>query len=216
MFGVSACFPENYAVRMAAKKGFTFVWDHQGKAARTMQIQLARAQVRSWQLTDAESLAVHANNRKIWRNLRDAFPHPYTVADASAFLQSAMARVPESWFAIAVDDQAVGGIGFTLHHDVERVSAEIGYWLGEAFWGRGITTEALQAVTRYAVQTHQLTRVFAVPYEWNCASFRVLEKAGYRLEGRLRRSAIKDGQVIDQLLYAYVVPEVETRQNQLP
>jgi RimJ/RimL family protein N-acetyltransferase len=120
-----------------------------------------------------------------------------------------MARVPESWLAIAVDEQAVGGIGFTPRDDIQRVSAEIGYWLGEAFWGRGIVSEALQAVTKYAVQTHHLTRVFAAPFEWNTASFRVLEKAGYTREARLRRSAIKDGRVIDQLLYAYVVPEAD-------
>src|SRR4051794_12345275 len=117
-----------------------------------MRIPLTCAEVRSWRATDAEAVALHANNRKNWRNLRDAFPHPYTVADARTFLQSAMARVPESWLAIAVDDQAVGGIGFTLRDDVERVSAEIGYWLGEAFWGRGIVSEALRAVTGYAIQ----------------------------------------------------------------
>jgi RimJ/RimL family protein N-acetyltransferase len=149
----------------------------------------------------------------IWRNMSDAFPHPYTAADARAFLQAALARVPESWFAIAVDDQAVGGIGFTPRDDIQRVSAEIGYWLGEAFWGRGIVSEALRAVTRYAAQTHGLTQVFAVPFEWNAASFRVLEKAGYTREARLRRSAIKDGRVIDQLLYAFVVPEVDPQQS---
>jgi RimJ/RimL family protein N-acetyltransferase len=172
-----------------------------------MHIPLTGAEVRTWLASDAESLAVHADNRKIWRNLRDAFPHPYTLQDAHAFIRSAVARTPESFFAIAVGRQAVGGIGFTLHGDVERVSAEVGYWLGEAFWGQGIVTEALRAVTQYAVQTHGLTRVYAVPYEWNVASFRVLEKAGYVAEARLRRSAIKDGRVIDQVLYAYVVPE---------
>ena len=171
-----------------------------------MQIPLTCAEIRSWLPADAESLAVHANNRKIWRNLRDAFPHPYTAADGAAFIRSALAEVPESRFALAVDGQAVGGIGFVLNNDVERVSAEIGYWLGEAFWGRGIMTEAVQSVTQYAIQTHGLTRVYAVPYEWNYASFRVLERAGYTPEARLRRSAIKDGQVIDQVLYAYVVP----------
>jgi RimJ/RimL family protein N-acetyltransferase len=143
--------------------------------------------------------------------MHDAFPHPYTVADAHAFLRSAMARSPETWFALAVNDQAVGGLGFTLHGDIERVSTGIGYWLGEAFWGRGLVAEALRAVTSYAVQTHHLTRVFAVPFEWNTASFRVLEKARYAREARLRRSAIKDGQVIDQMVYAYVVPEADPR-----
>ncbi|MGH9388558.1 MAG: GNAT family N-acetyltransferase, partial [Vicinamibacteria bacterium] len=145
--------------------------------------------------------------REIWRNLRDGFPHPYTLAHARKYIRSASPKEPETRFAIAVEGQAVGGIGFVRSSDVERVSAEIGYWLSEAFWGRGITTEALRAVTRHAIETHGLTRVFAVPYEWNHPSFRVLEKAGYTLEGRLRRSAIKDGRIIDQLLYAYVVPE---------
>src|SRR5204863_9899160 len=98
--------------------------------------------------------------------------------------------------------EAIGGVGFVLRPDVERVSAEIGYWLGEPFWGRGIATDALSAVTAYAIEQHQLTRVFAVPFAWNAASCRVLEKAGYVLEARLRRSAIKDGRMTDQLQYA--------------
>jgi ribosomal-protein-alanine N-acetyltransferase len=171
-----------------------------------MRLTLRRCDVRSYKLTDAPSLARHANNRKIWINLRDAFPYPYTLKDARTFIRTALKDRPERMFAISVDGDAVGGIGFSLHRDVERVSAEIGYWLGEEFWSRGITTAALKAVTDYAIQTHGLTRLYAVPYEWNPASFRVLEKAGYSLEGRLRRSAIKDGKIIDQLLYAYSVP----------
>lgn len=142
-------------------------------------------------------------------NLRDAFPHPYSLRDASTFIRKAQKDRPECFFAIAVEGRAVGAIGFTIHRDVERVSAEIGYWLGEPFWGKGITTVALRAVTDYAIRTHRLTRVYAVPFEWNQASFRVLEKAGYEREARLRRSAIKDGKIIDQLLYAYLAPTEE-------
>jgi RimJ/RimL family protein N-acetyltransferase len=174
-----------------------------------VRLPLELCEVRSWETSDARSLAAHANNRKIWINLRDAFPFPYTLRDAKAFIRDARRDRRESFFAIVVQGQAAGGIGFSRHRDVERVSAEIGYWLGEPFWGRGITTEALKAVTQFAVATHDLTRVYAVPYEWNPASFRVLEKAGYRLEGRMRRSAIKDGKVIDQLLYAYVPSAAE-------
>ncbi len=101
----------------------------------------------------------------------------------------------------------MGGIGLTLQGDVERMSAEIGYWLGEEHWGRGIATEAVAAVTRHAVERFGLTRIFALPFAWNPASCRVLEKAGYVLEGRLRRSAVKDGLIVDQLLYGFVVPE---------
>ena len=170
-----------------------------------MNLALANCIVRSYHSTDADSLASQADNRKIWQNLRDGFPHPYSVADADRFIQRAMQMKPESLFAICVDGKAVGGIGFTLNTDIERVSAEIGYWLGEPFWGRGIVTEALKAVTRYAVDTHGLFRLYAVPFESNKASARVLEKAGYQWEGRMRKSALKDGKVIDQLMYAYVV-----------
>lgn len=169
-------------------------------------MQLKSCLVRSWRLGDADAIARHANNHKIWLNLRDAFPHPYTRQDARAYIRSVRERAPETTFAIAVGDEAVGSIGFVLRHDVERVSAEIGYWLGEAFWGRGITTEALIAVTQYAVDTHGLTRVYALPFAWNAASCRVLEKAGYVLEARLRQSAIKDGKITDQMQYAFITP----------
>jgi ribosomal-protein-alanine N-acetyltransferase len=169
-----------------------------------VELPLKTCVVRSWRPSDADSLAAHANNRNVWINLRDAFPHPYTVRDAREFIRSVLQRTPETTFAIAVDGAAVGSIGFVLHHDVERVSAEIGYWVGEALWGRGIVTEALQAVTKHALAAHDLTRIYAVPFAWNAASCRVLEKAGYVLEARLRHSAIKNGTLTDQMQYAYV------------
>jgi RimJ/RimL family protein N-acetyltransferase len=170
-----------------------------------MRLVLDTCEVRSWEAGDIRSLVEQANNRKIWRNLRDYFPHPYTAADGRRFLKNVRASTPETMFAIAVDRRAVGGIGYVPQKDVERVSAEVGYWLGEAYWGRGIATEALIAVTKYAIERHGLTRVFALPFAWNTASCRVLEKAGYTREARLRRSAIKDGEITDQFLYGYVV-----------
>ena len=160
--------------------------------------------LREWRATDAEALALQANDRRIWLNLRDAFPHPYTRREARSFIRTVRERTPETTFAIAVKDEAVGSIGFVLRPDVERVSAEIGYWLAEPFWGRGIATEALIAVTQYAIETHHLTRIYALPFAWNTPSCRVLEKAGYSLEARLRSSAIKDGQITDQMQYAYI------------
>lgn len=174
-----------------------------------MEFELKQCLLRPWQKEDAGSLARYANNRNIWLNLRDAFPHPYSVSDARQFIRMTGKRDDLTIFAIEVNGEAVGSIGFHPNSDVERVSAEIGYWLGEPFWNRGITTEAVQAVTRYAVDQYQLARVYAVPFEWNAASFRVLEKAGYQLEGRMHRSAVKDGKIIDQLLYAYVVGREE-------
>jgi len=160
--------------------------------------------VRSWHPSDVDSLTVHANNRNVAINLRDRFPSPYTRRDGREFIKMARRMKPESFFAIAVGGEAVGGIGFVPGHDVERVSSEIGYWLGEAFWGRGIVTDALIAVTRYAIDTHGFTRLFALPFAHNQASCRVLEKAGYVLEGRLRNSAIKEGKLVDQLQYAFI------------
>jgi RimJ/RimL family protein N-acetyltransferase len=169
-----------------------------------MKLQLTNAVVRSWSNDDLGSLVKYADNRKIWLNLRDRFPHPYTRRDGRDFIQLARGQRPETMFAIDVEGEAAGGIGFVPHSDVERVSAEIGYWIGEPFWGRGIVTEALVAVTKHAIESHHLTRVFALPYARNQASCRVLEKAGYVLEGRLRRSCVKDGEILDQCQYAFV------------
>jgi [ribosomal protein S5]-alanine N-acetyltransferase len=176
-----------------------------------ISIPLRTCEVRSWRPGDLDSLVEQANNRRIWINLRDAFPHPYTRQDGRAYLRCVRSASPETTFAIAVEGAAVGSIGFVLRTDVERVSAEIGYWLGEAFWGRGIATEALAAITRHAIDAHALTRVYALPFARNAASCRVLEKAGYMIEGRLRRSAVKDGIVVDQLQYAFIVPEDDRR-----
>ncbi|MFO0985007.1 MAG: GNAT family N-acetyltransferase [Planctomycetota bacterium] len=170
-----------------------------------MELKLARCVVRTWRESDAASITRHANNRRVWRNLRDAFPHPYGIDDARRFIAAALEQEPQTRFAVDVGGEAVGSIAFTLHADVERVAAEIGYFLGEAFWGRGIMTEAVRAVRDHAIAAHRLTRVYALPFEWSHASCRVLEKAGFVLEGRLRRSAIKDGKVIDQLMYASIV-----------
>jgi len=172
-----------------------------------VNLLLKTCTVRSWQWRDRDAIVRYANNRKVSINLRDRFPYPYTARDARNWLDVVVDQKPLTDFAIDVAGEAVGGIGFTPQHDVERRSAEIGYWLGEPFWGRGIATEALAAVTEYAITAHGLTRIYALPFAWNAASCRVLEKAGYRLEARLRRSAIKNGVITDQLQYAFIVPE---------
>jgi RimJ/RimL family protein N-acetyltransferase len=171
-----------------------------------MKLTLRTCEVRSWHPRDLGSLVTHANNPKVALNLRDRFPSPYTPRDGREFIKMARAMTPECLFAIAVNGEAVGGIGFVPLHDVERVSSEVGYWLGEPYWGRGITTDALRAITGYAIETHGFTRLFALPFASNEASCRVLEKAGYVLEARLRKSAIKGGTIIDQLQYAFIAP----------
>jgi ribosomal-protein-alanine N-acetyltransferase len=170
-----------------------------------MEITLASCKVRSWRWSDAGSIVRNANNRNVWINLRDRFPYPYTASDARGWLKSVYESKPETNFAITLKDEAVGGIGFLLQPDIAYRSAEIGYWLGEEFWNRGIVSEALTAVTEYAFSAHDLVRLYAHVFEWNEASARVLQKAGYKLEGRLRKSVTKDGKTIDQLLYAKVL-----------
>lgn len=135
-------------------------------------------------------------------HLRDRFPFPYEMEHARTFLGWITDQPSPTVWAIEAAGEAVGGIGVELHTDVERVSAEIGYWLGEAYWGRGIATEALKAVTAEAFSRFEITRLYAVPFADHAASVRVLEKAGYVREGHLRHSAIKGGVIRDQLLFA--------------
>ena len=171
-----------------------------------MRLVLSKCEVRSWERSDLRSLAQHANNRRVWINLRDQFPFPYTLADAELWIRAARAMRPETSFAIAVEGQAAGAIGLELKDDIYRRSAEIGYWLGEPYWGRGITSEALVATTAWAFDSFDLTRIFAHVFDWNPASSRVLEKSGFTLEGRLRKAVTKDGQNIDAFLYSILRP----------
>ena len=169
-----------------------------------MELRASVCTVRSHRPDDAPSLAKHGNNRRIWENLRDRFPHPYTEAHASDYIALSMANPDPTSFVIDVDGAAVGGISLHPGSDIERIGAELGYWLGEEYWGRGIATAAIGLVTNYAFSKRGLTRVFAIPFTTNTASCRALEKAGFEREGTMRRSAIKDGRIRDQFLYAKV------------
>ncbi|MCU0490992.1 MAG: GNAT family N-acetyltransferase [Chloroflexaceae bacterium] len=172
-----------------------------------MIIATSFGQIRPWHAGDATALVRYANNRNIWRNMRDGFPHPYTWEAARAFLTAVAAQSPTTFFAIATANEAIGGIGITIHSDVHRLTAELGYWLGEPFWGRGYITESIAAFTSYAFATFGLVRISAEPYATNQASARALEKAGYSYEGRLRCNVLKEGLILDQLLYAAIKPE---------
>jgi ribosomal-protein-alanine N-acetyltransferase len=159
--------------------------------------------LRRWRSTDIDALVRYANNWNVWINLKDRFPHPYTQADGRAWIAHCHAETGDvTNFAIEFQDQAIGGIGLDLHTDVHRVMASIGYWLAEPFWRHGFATSAVKAVSTYAFQTFDLQRLQATVFEWNAPSARVLEKAGYTFEARLRRSIIKDGRIADTLLYA--------------
>ena len=171
-----------------------------------MRLHLSLCTIRPWLETDAESLTRHANDREVSRHLRDRFPYPYGMEQAQTFLGWISKQPAPTVWAIEVNGEAAGGIGIELRTDVERVSAEIGYWLGQAHWGQGIVTEALTAVTAESFNRFDITRLYAVPFADHTASVRVLEKAGYVREGHLRRSAVKNGVVRDQLMLAAYRP----------
>ena len=171
-----------------------------------MNLKGERCTVRPWRTDDVDALARHANSINVAKQLRDRFPNPYTRANAVAFLKHCVSVEPPTSFAIEVPEGAVGGIGFVPGSDVERYSAEVGYWLGELYWGRGIATEALNLVTTHAFERFNLLRLFALPFADNLASARVLEKSGYVREGILSSSCVKYGQPRDQALYARINP----------
>jgi len=158
--------------------------------------------VRPWRREDAGPVARWADNPRIARFMRDRFPSPYTIRDAKRWIRAANGTEPVRHFAIEVDGEAAGGIGFDPYEDVDRRTAEIGYWLAEPHWGRGIATAALVAVSGYAFEHFDVVRLQARVYEGNEPSMRVLEKAGYALEARLRKSVTKYGRTIDSFLYS--------------
>ena len=168
-----------------------------------MTINCGSCVVRSWRYGDEESLPLHASNYAIWLNLRDTFPHPYTQADAQRWIQYVVDPVQETNFAIDVAGEAVGNVGLRIGEDIDRYTAEVWYWLGEQHWGRGIITQALTAITNIAFADLSLLRVEAMPFARNTASIRVLEKVGYQREGLLRWSAVKEGIVLDKVVYSY-------------
>jgi RimJ/RimL family protein N-acetyltransferase len=168
-----------------------------------MHLNLGVCVIRAWRETDAPSLARHANSTRVWQNLRDGFPHPYTEIHATRFLADAIRLEPPRHFAIVVDRNAVGGIGYRLDDAAAGSGAELGYWLHESYWGRGIGTAVVRTVTAFAFEVHSpLDRIYAVSFAWNGASARVLEKCGYTRERTIRRGALKDGRAVDQVLYA--------------
>jgi RimJ/RimL family protein N-acetyltransferase len=172
--------------------------------ASTMPLRLTGCTVRPWRATDAPELARIANDRGIWLNLRDVFPHPYKLEDAERFLGMIVAEDPMTSYAIDVDGNPVGSVGFRFGTDIERVTVEIGYWIGASHRRKGFATEVVRSMTGWAIARYGLTRVNAHVFVTNLASARVLERCGFVREATMRRSAIKDGQVLDQWLYGFV------------
>ena len=168
------------------------------------QLPTARLVLRPWQAGDEDALVRYADNGNVARYLRDTFPHPYTHTAAERWVAyNASVQGPTLDFAITLEGEAIGGIGFLRNEDMFRCALELGYWLAEPFWGRGLIAEAIAAVVDYAFATFpEITVVQARHVAANAASGRALLKAGFELEGRLRDAAIKGGLVSDVLVYS--------------
>ena len=161
-------------------------------------------QIRKWARSDAGDLAAALSNKKILDNLRDGLPYPYTQQDARDFISAMLAADEDETFAfaVAVDGKVIGSIGAFRQGNIHRQTAELGYYIAEEYWGRGIMTEAVRQLCEHVFTHTDILRIFAEPFAHNIASQRVLEKAGFQYEGTLRRNAVKNGAVLDMKLYA--------------
>ena len=160
--------------------------------------------IRKWALSDAKELAAALSNKKVQDNLRDGLPYPYTEQDGADYI-SAMLSADENEtfaFAITADEKVVGSIGIFRQGNIHRQTAELGYYIAEEYWGKGIMTEAVKQICGYVFDKSDIIRIYAEPFAYNAASCRVLEKAGFRLEGTLRSNAVKNGKVLDMKMYA--------------
>lgn len=162
--------------------------------------------LRPLRLSDAKSIAKYANNRNVWLTLRDIFPHPYTEADAVSFIGLISKTEPLTTFAIELNGEAVGIAGIHKRDDVFAHTAEIGYWIGEPFWHRGIATRTVAALKELAFKRHNLYKLYAEVFESNPASTKVLVKNGFELEATLKKGVVKDGKLWDFLIYSCINP----------
>ncbi|MCE5360837.1 GNAT family protein [Candidatus Igneacidithiobacillus taiwanensis] len=170
-----------------------------------MRLVLEKSLIRDWQLDDCTNLATVANNKNIWRNLADRFPHPYTLEDANSWISLLLQQPEPSHWAIVVNNHIAGAIGVDLGEGIFAKTGHIGFWLGESFWGRGIMSENVPIISQYALQKFGLTRLETGVFGWNPASMRVLEKSGFVREAVLKNRIYKDGKITDHVLYGLVV-----------
>ncbi len=158
--------------------------------------------LRPWKLNDIDDLVCFADNPKIAANLTNHFPNPYYHKDAEDFIKKVLLHDPTQVFAIEVDGKAAGAIGVFPQSDIHLRNMELGYWLAEKYWGKGITTQAVKQIIDYGFNTFDVNRIYAVPFETNIGSHRVLEKAGFKLEAKFEKTIYKNGEYLDELVYA--------------
>ena len=169
--------------------------------------------IRKWKLTDAKNIAVALSNKKIQDNLRDGLPYPYTEQDGIDFISNMLSANENETFAFAItlDDKAIGSIGAFRQQNIHRQTAEMGYYIAEEYWGKGIMTDAVKQICEYVFKNSDILRIYAEPFAYNTGSCRVLEKAGFQYEGTLRNNAIKNGKVIDMKMYSLLRGEQSGR-----
>ena len=160
--------------------------------------------IRRWELTDAGALATALSNKKIQNNLRDGLPYPYTEQDGKKFISTVLAANENDTFAFAVtvNEKVIGSIGALRQTNIHNKTAELGYYIAEEYWGKGIMTEAVKQLCDYMFSHTDIIRIYAEPFAYNIGSCRVLEKAGFQHEGTLRSNALKNGRVLDMKMYS--------------
>lgn len=170
------------------------------------EVIVMACRIRQWRISDRERLAQMLNNPKVQDNLRDGLPYPYTPADGEAYIRAMLSEDETKTFAFAitVDDLVIGSIGVFRQENIHSRTAELGYYVGEPYWGKGYTASAVKQICEYVFENSDILRIFAEPFAYNIASCRVLEKAGFQFEGTLRSNAVKNGKVLDMKLYALV------------
>ncbi|MDA3822043.1 MAG: GNAT family protein [Bacteroidales bacterium] len=174
-------------------------------------LQGSNFRLRPWVKQDATNLVKHANNEKIAKNLRDGFPNPYSMPDAVSWITMVMGNKKDVIYAIEVDGEACGGIGLHGGKDVYRFNAEVGYWLSEQHWGKGITTEAVGLLVKLGFEKYSWTRIYAGVFSTNLASMKVLEKCGFKLEAVFRKSVKKRGAYLDEFVYSMLKEDWEVK-----
>ena len=158
--------------------------------------------LRPWHPDDLDDLVRFANNPAIARNMTDQFPHPYSAENGKTFIAFAISETPPRILTIEVEGHAAGGIGLHPQADIHRKNAELGYWLAEPYWGKGIITRAIGQMVEYGFEQWDFDRIFARPFGTNIGSQRALEKAGFVLEARFEKTLFKNGEYLDELIYA--------------
>mgnify|MGYP001079059979 CR=1 FL=1 len=166
--------------------------------------------IRKWNLSHAADLAASLSNKKVQDNLRDGLPYPYTAQDGVDFISAVLSADTDETFAFAItaDERVVGSIGVFRQSNIHRQTAEMGYYIAEGYWGKGIMTEAVKQTCEFVFGNSDIIRIYAEPFAYNTASCRVLEKAGFQYEGTLRSNAVKNGKIIDMKMYSLLKEEL--------